>query len=271
MRRSSGCAFTLVELLVVIAVTAILAALLLPALGRAKFSAKNAVCLNNLRQLGLALHGYVSDNEALPPATRMHAGTNAAWYKFLELPHEVILPEWYLTGVFRCPLYDGTVTFGSYSPGGPRFERTSQAVVSYGYNAWGVGHPSENFLGLGGYAPRGTSVITQAQRESRIMAPSKLIALGDGFCRSEHESADGSHSLWGVIGVHTFGSYGLASSPIRPQQQRSFKNHRANANRLFYDLHVEKESMKKVFEPTDDALSRWNVDSRPHRDEYLRG
>jgi len=54
--------FTLIELLVVIVVIAILAALLLPALSKAKGSAQNVACLNNLKQLGLCLHLYVTDN-----------------------------------------------------------------------------------------------------------------------------------------------------------------------------------------------------------------
>jgi prepilin-type N-terminal cleavage/methylation domain-containing protein/prepilin-type processing-associated H-X9-DG protein len=64
--RSSR-AFTLVELLVVMAVIAVLAALLLPAIQHARESTRRANCAANLRQLGIALHSYEATHRTLPP------------------------------------------------------------------------------------------------------------------------------------------------------------------------------------------------------------
>lgn len=60
-------AFTLVELVVVIAVMAILAALLLPALAQAKDASRKAACISNLRQVGIAIHAYATDNDGRIP------------------------------------------------------------------------------------------------------------------------------------------------------------------------------------------------------------
>jgi prepilin-type N-terminal cleavage/methylation domain-containing protein/prepilin-type processing-associated H-X9-DG protein len=69
-------AFTLIELLVVIAIIAVLIALLLPAVQAAREAARRAQCVNNLKQLGLAVHNYISSNNVLPAQCMYPASAN---------------------------------------------------------------------------------------------------------------------------------------------------------------------------------------------------
>jgi prepilin-type N-terminal cleavage/methylation domain-containing protein/prepilin-type processing-associated H-X9-DG protein len=66
-RHAQPRGFTLIELLVVIAIIAVLAALLLPALASVRQRGYSAVCVSNLRQMGLAIHAYATDNEGRIP------------------------------------------------------------------------------------------------------------------------------------------------------------------------------------------------------------
>lgn len=129
--------FTLVELLIVIAVIAILTAVLLPALNKARMQAKGIQCKNNLRQNGLALNSYGDDNNGIIPAYYYRiAGTSRTWAQFL---HGVAnTSDWksdtatYLTTtkIQACPVnpsYNSLTNIGSKQVYGAKSIETSGA------------------------------------------------------------------------------------------------------------------------------------------------
>jgi prepilin-type N-terminal cleavage/methylation domain-containing protein/prepilin-type processing-associated H-X9-DG protein len=95
-------AFTLIEMLVVIAIIGIVAALLLPALARTREAGRSAACLSNLHQIGLGLQIYVQDNQNRMPVM-YDRSTNSAVTNGPSI--DIVLSSFVggNTNVFRCP------------------------------------------------------------------------------------------------------------------------------------------------------------------------
>ena len=99
MRTNRSCrAFTLIELLVVIAIIAVLISLLLPAVQAAREAARRIQCVNNLKQIGLALHNYMSTTNVLPPGrfNTYISGYGNCWGTYSQL-----LPELDQSAIFN--------------------------------------------------------------------------------------------------------------------------------------------------------------------------
>jgi prepilin-type N-terminal cleavage/methylation domain-containing protein/prepilin-type processing-associated H-X9-DG protein len=114
MRRRG---FTLIELLVVIAIIAVLIALLLPAVQAAREAARRAQCVNNLKQIGLALHNYHSAHDTFPLGASLNMYFTIAYYaKQNWSAQALLLPQLEQSALYNSiNFYFGVDTFGTGS------------------------------------------------------------------------------------------------------------------------------------------------------------
>jgi prepilin-type N-terminal cleavage/methylation domain-containing protein/prepilin-type processing-associated H-X9-DG protein len=262
MLRRFHWGFTLIELLVAIVIITILAAMLLPALSKAKAGAWNAVCKSNLHQIGIGLHLYVQDLQAYPlyqvPQRDGIRYYDLWWHQRLEPYTHTKGPDGTTTnlikGIYFCP------AFVHMAP--------QWANVTYGYNAVGCGNTLELGWGLGiggqrlGDGPYDFGDrFWRPNKDYEILRSSDMIAAGDAFLldvfgRTEARP-DLNDELRGWNGTN------LPPAGLVPLNKR---HSGARFNVLFCDGHLEYMRFQALYALYDDNLRRWNNDHLPHRD-----
>jgi prepilin-type N-terminal cleavage/methylation domain-containing protein/prepilin-type processing-associated H-X9-DG protein len=254
-RRSK--AFTLIELLVVIAIIAILAALLLPALARAKTKAKQTACINNMRQIGIALVMYVGDYGQYPSCFWSAGGSTPPGNNTYVWQPRLLSLMGGNRKAFSCPAarpesgWDTNVNStignvigedGKINPFG--IKETSN--FSLGYNDWGLSQGLA--LGMGG------DVGSRPIKDATVIKPADMIAVGE--VRTDATSFDFNANI----------------DPQVSNMQNSSQHNQCPCNRhnyrtdlLFADGHVENPKRNEVIDPNNLFWrARWNNDNDPH-------
>jgi len=180
-KRNTSPAFTLVELLVVIAVIGILAALLLPVLSKAKASAQSIACINNLKQLEDCCHLYTADNDDFLPPNQVGgfvsgpSSTNSpitvansrSWCPGIapldtttsNLVQGVLYPYNKSLAIYRCPADQSTVK------GSPNLLRTRSYCMSISLNCPDIPNSFQKFTEINQPGPSGLFVLIDTQED----------------------------------------------------------------------------------------------------------
>jgi len=178
MNMKARRAFTLVELLVVIAIIGILAALVLPALSRAKATAKRTTCIGNLKQISAAVLMYADDHNQRLPGRSTLVTNVTLWRAYKSLVKDYVGlrgPSSPQDRLFACPADTFTYNdvFECYVSSGEH-EQTRSDFSSYGFNAAnlinmkaGWKYPKELF-GVAG------------EPDTSIREPSRTVFVGEG-------------------------------------------------------------------------------------------
>lgn len=234
-------AFTLIKLLVVIAIIAILAAILFPVFARARENARRSSCQSNLKQLALGMTQYTQDYDEKYPALGWHNCCGSGWY--YRYWGSAIQPYIKSTQIFACPSSPFNNGSGSLFSGKDAIQLDADPANA-GY-IYGYRYGMNSYLTLARYNPDGSVDNADGRlHQSLIGNPSQLMMLGDANDARDWEwyveSSNGYPSLYpaGADQFENGGYDGPACGSIR---------HFDGANYAFADGHVKWMKTEKVF------------------------
>jgi len=261
MRTHPRHAFTLLELLLSISLIGILAALLFAATTQAKARAKRIQCANNLRQLGLALQGFVADHAAYPARldpsdwTETRNWRDALGYQMNKRTNNEYTPK----DVWRCAAAARPVD-GFWDV------QTEYGYLHYDYNAFGLGAASlaNDSLGLAEpWVSGATNTPVRRVKESEIARPSEMLAIGDALLGSPGAITDGL--AFGRASEGKIRAVGISGYEYSKSTQRANLRHQGRVTVVYCDGHVDAPKLRWLFgDASEEAFSLWNRDHKPH-------